>query len=63
MIFLLSLIFIGCCIAVFIRILKEFQTGFDWFSASLYLIIFLVSCGLIYITIFGLYYLAKGGLI
>ena len=60
---LLSIIFAAYCFIVLLRILKEFRTGFDWFSASLYFIIWLVSFGLIYFAIFGMYYLAKGDLI
>jgi hypothetical protein len=49
---LLSILFTLCCIVVLVRVLKEFRTGFDWFSGSLYFIIWLVSCGLLYIAIF-----------
>ena len=60
---LLSIIFAVCCFIVLLQILKEFRTGLDWFSGSIYFIIWLVSYGLIYIAIFGMYYLAKGDLI
>jgi len=59
---LLSILFTLCCIVVLVRVLKEFRTGFDWFSGSLYFIIWLVSCGLLYIAIFGSYYLVLGEL-
>ncbi len=50
MIYILSFLFVG------IRILNEFRDGFDWFSGSLYFIIFLVCCGLVYLMTFGVYY-------
>jgi hypothetical protein len=59
---LLSILFTLCCIVVLVRVLKEFRTGLDWFSGSLYFIIWLVSCGLLYIAIFGSYYLVLGEL-
>ncbi len=59
---LLSILFALCCFVVLVRVLKEFRTGFDWFSGSLYFIIWLVSCGLLYIVIFGSYYLVIGEL-
>jgi hypothetical protein len=59
---LLSILFALCCFVVLVRVLKEFRTGFDWFSGSLYFIIWLVSCGLLYIAIFGSYYLVIGEL-
>lgn len=59
---LLSILFTLCCIVVLVRVLKEFRTGFDWFSGSLYFIIWLVPCGLLYIAIFGSYYLVLGEL-
>lgn len=59
---LLSIIFAVCCFIVLIRILKEFRTGFDWFSGTLYALIFLICCGLLWIFIFGIYYLIIGEL-
>ena len=59
---LLSILFTLCCIVVLVRVLKEFRTGFDWFSGSLYFIIWIVSCGLLYIAIFVLFYLVLGEL-
>jgi|TARA_X000000950_G_scaffold250188_1_gene310641 hypothetical protein len=59
---LLSILFALSCIVVLVRVLKEFRTGFDWFSGSLYFIIWLVSCSLIYVAIFGSYYLVLGEL-
>ena len=59
---LLSILFALSCIVVLVRVLKEFRTGFDWFSGSLYFIIWLVSCSLIYVAIFGSYYLFLGEL-
>ena len=59
---LLSILFALSCIVVLVRVLKEFRTGFDWFSGSLYFIIWLVSCSLIYVAIFGCYYLVLGEL-
>lgn len=59
---LLSILFALSCIVVLVRVLKEFRTGFDWFSGSLYFIIWLVSCSLIYVAIFGSYYLVLGKL-
>lgn len=59
---LLSILFTLCFIVVLVRVLKEFRTGFNWFSGSLYFIIWLVSCGLLYIAIFGSYYLVLGEL-
>lgn len=59
---LLSILFALSCIVVLVRVLKEFRTGFNWFSGSLYFIIWLVSCSLIYVAIFGSYYLVLGEL-
>jgi hypothetical protein len=56
MIYLLSLLFAFCSFIVAVRILQEFKTGFVFFSGALYFIIFLVSCGLLYVLIFGLYF-------
>lgn len=63
MTYVLSVIAAFCCFFILLRILKEFKTGFDWFSATLYFVIFLVSCSLVLVLIFGLYYLAIGELI
>jgi hypothetical protein len=60
MIYILSLLFALSCLIVAIKILQEFKDGFDWFSGALYFIIFLVCCGLLYVLIFGLYYIIKG---
>ncbi|MDA9016094.1 hypothetical protein N9H69_05365 [Flavobacteriaceae bacterium] len=60
MIYLLYVIFFLCCIVIFNRIIKEFRDGFDWFSASLYFIIFFLSCAIVWVFIFGLYYLIIG---
>ena len=57
MIIALTIFYTICCIALLFRILKEFKSGYDLFSGVLYFIIFIVSCGLIYIFIFGTYYL------
>lgn len=56
MIYLLTAIFIVCCILILLRILKEFQQGYDWFSVLLYALIFLISCSILWILIFGPYY-------
>lgn len=47
---------------IFFRITKQFATGFDWFSGALYSLIFLISCSLLYVFMFGIYYLVTGGL-
>ncbi|MGD1980359.1 MAG: hypothetical protein PVK01_01155 [Flavobacteriaceae bacterium] len=57
MIIALTILFTLYCVALLFRILKEFKTGYDLFSAVLYFIIYIVSCGLIYIIIFGTYHL------
>lgn len=56
MIYILSILFLLLCFVVGFKILDQFRDGFDWFSGTLYFIIFLVCCGLVYVTIFGLYY-------
>ena len=56
MIYLLYIIFFFCYFIIYNRILKEFQDGFDWFLAALYGFIFLISCALVWIFIFGIYY-------
>jgi len=56
MIYLLYVIFFTCSFIIFNRILKEFYDSFDWFSAALYGLIFLISCTLLWIFIFGIYY-------
>jgi hypothetical protein len=60
MLFFLYAVFFVCCILIFKRILSEFESGFDWFSGSLYALIFLISCSLVWIFIFGIYYAAVG---
>jgi len=60
MIYLLYVIFFICCFIIFNRILKEFYDSFDWFSAALYGLIFLIPCALLWIFIFGIYYLIIG---
>ena len=52
----LYLLFGVSCFAIGLRIHQEFRDGFDWFSGALYFIIFVVSCGLLYVSIFGIYY-------
>lgn len=59
MIYFLSILFVLLCFIIGIKIIDQFRDGFDWFSGTLYFIIFLVSCGLLYVTIFGLYYAVK----
>lgn len=54
--YLFYVIFFNCCFIIFNRILKEFYDSFDWFSAALYGLIFLISCALLWIFIFGIYY-------
>jgi uncharacterized BrkB/YihY/UPF0761 family membrane protein len=56
MIYLLYVIFFTCSFIIFNRILKEFYDSFDWFSAALFGLIFLISCTLLWIFIFGIYY-------
>ena len=56
MTYILNLVFFVCCVLIFKRILKEFETGFDYFSGVLYLVIYLVSCSLVWLFIFGIYY-------
>lgn len=56
MIYLLYVIFFTCSFIIFNRILKEFYDSFDWFSAALYGLIFLIPCALLWIFIFGIYY-------
>jgi len=55
MIYILYILFVLLCLIIGIKIIDQFSDGFDWFFGALYLIIFLVSCGLLYV-IFGLYY-------
>ena len=60
MLVFLSIVYVFFCLFILGRIKKEFDSGFDWFSFALYTLIFLVSCGILYVLIFGLYYLAVG---
>lgn len=62
MIVFVSFVFALACIVVFYQILQQFSTGFDWFSGTLYGLIFLVSCGLLYVLLFGIYYWFAGEL-
>jgi len=62
MLITLYFVFALLCILIFFRILKEFDTGFDFFSGALYGLIFLVSCGLLYVFMFGIYYWISEGL-
>jgi hypothetical protein len=57
MIYLLSLLFIIGCLWIVSLIIKEFNDGYDWFSGALFFIVFMVSCGLLYVMIFGAYYI------
>ncbi len=57
MLIFLSVIYVFLSILIFLRIKREFDSGFDWFSFALYALIFLISCGILYVLIFGLYYL------
>ena len=60
MLIFLSVIYVFLSILIFLRIKREFDSGFDLFSFALYVLIFLISCGILYVLIFGLYYLAIG---
>ena len=53
----LTILYVALCIMILFRILREFKSGYDWFSLALYLLISLVSTGILYVAIFGLYYL------
>ena len=53
----LTILYVALCIMILFRILREFKSGYDWFLLVLYLLIFLVSAGILYVAIFGLYYL------
>ena len=57
---LLSILYTALCILILFRILREFKSGYDWFSLALYLLIFLVSAGNLYVAIFGLYHFFLG---
>jgi hypothetical protein len=57
MYYLILALFALSCLLVLRYIVAQFKDSFDWFSASLYAVIFLVSCGLLYILFFLPYYL------
>ena len=55
---LLFLLFFAACIRLLIHFVRKFQKeGFDWFSGSLYVIIYFIFCALFYLAIFTPYYL------
>ena len=56
MIYLLTTVFFALCILILFRILQEFRSGYDWFSIVLYALIFIISCAILWIFIFGMYY-------
>lgn len=57
----LFLLFLVACGRLLIYFVRKFQKeGFDWFSGSLYVIIYLISCALFYLIVFTPYYLNVG---
>jgi len=56
MYYILWLLFLLSAFIILYKILEVFKNGFDWFSAALYTLIFLTSCGLLYVMLFGIYY-------
>lgn len=56
MFYILWIVFLLGAFIILYKILEVFKEGFDWFSAALYAIIFLTSCGLLYVMLFGIYY-------
>lgn len=56
MFYVLWIVFLLGAFIILYKILEVFKEGFDWFSAALYAIIFLTSCGLLYVMLFGIYY-------
>lgn len=61
MFYILWILFLLGAFIILYKILQVFKDGFDWFSAALYAIIFLTSCGLLYIMLFGVYYIIVEG--
>ena len=53
MIYLLIAIYVVVCLLILYKTI----TQFDWFSAILYTLIFIVSCGILYLLLFTPYYL------
>ena len=62
MFYILWIVFLLGAFIILYKILEVFKEGFDWFSASLYAIIFLTSCRLLYVMLFGIYYAIVDGL-
>jgi len=60
MIYVLWILFLLGVLIILRKILEAFKNGFDWFSAALYLAIFFTSCGLLYVMLFGMYYMIIG---
>ena len=59
----LFLIFLVACRSLLVHFVNKFLIeGFDWFSGSLYVIIYLIFCGLFWLTIFTPYYLIRDAL-
>ena len=56
MYYLIWILFLTGAFIILFKILEVFKEGFDWFSAALYAVIFLTSCGLLYVMLFGAYY-------
>ena len=59
MIYLLIAIYVVVCLLILYKIITQFKVCFDWFSAILFMLIFMVSCGILYLLIFTPYYLLK----
>lgn len=59
MIYLLIAIYVVVCLLILYKIIIQFKVCFDWFSAILYTLIFIVSCSILYLLIFTPYYLLE----
>jgi hypothetical protein len=57
MIYLLIAIYVVVCLLILYKTITQFKVCFDWFSAILYTLIFIVSCGILYLLLFTPYYL------
>lgn len=59
MYYLLLFLFVISSLFILRKIIAQFKYSFDWFSATLYVMVFLITCGILYILIFLPFYLIK----
>ena len=56
MIILLRIVYVIACLFLGYKIIKASSEGLSFFSGVLYLLIFIITSGLLYQIVFGIYY-------